>query len=108
MFHPTSNRIAGFLEISALSIALARSGGWQVKAGMLQIVPSGKGSGFGRKGASTVERKKMRWCSIRESYLVAVEDPGEVSVRSMLIDRASHSYAVERLGCIPLGPGLQN
>ncbi len=69
MFHPTSNRLAGFLEISALSIALARSGGWQVKAGLLQIVPSGKGSGFGRKSASTVERKKMRWlCHSRKLF----------------------------------------
>ncbi len=104
MFHPTSNRLAGFLEISALSIALARSGGWQVKAGLLQIVPSGKGSGFGRKSASTVERKKMRWCAIRESYLVAVEDPGEVSVRSMLLRAHLLIHTVEYLGCIPPGP----
>ena len=105
MFHPTSNRLAGFLEISALSIALARSGGWQVKAGLLQMVPTGKGSGFGRKGASTMERKRMRWCSVRESYLVAVEDPGEVSLRSVVcFDCISVNLCVvDHLGRIPIG-----
>ncbi|KAI0056534.1 phospholipase D [Artomyces pyxidatus] len=52
MFHPTSNRLAGFLEISALSIHLAQSGGAQYKAGYLQLeVSSSKGGGFGRKSA---------------------------------------------------------
>ena len=37
MFHPNSNRLASFLEISALSIALAQSGGAQYKAGYLRI-----------------------------------------------------------------------
>ncbi|KAI5121406.1 hypothetical protein M0805_003178 [Coniferiporia weirii] len=81
MFHPTSNRLAGFLEISALSIHLAQSGGWQAKAGMLTIeAASKKSGGFGRKNASWSERKKQRWCAVRESYLVAVDDPGELTV----------------------------
>ena len=81
MFHPSSNRLAGFLEISALSIALAKSGGAQYKAGYLRIEASTNGgSGFGRKSASWKERKESRWCAVRESYLVVVEEPGEVSV----------------------------
>lgn len=79
MFHPASNRLASFLEVSALSIALAESGGWQVKAGMLRIEASGKTSNFGRKGVSWTDKKKPRWCCVRDGYLVALEEPGEVS-----------------------------
>ena len=75
MFHPSSNRLAGFLEISALSITLAQSGGAQSKAGYLRIVSSV--GGFGRKAAS-LKAKKEVWCAVRESYLVVLEEPGEV------------------------------
>ena len=80
MFHPTSNRLSRFLEISALFIHLARSGGLQAKAGVLQIegVTSAKGM-FARKGLGWREKKKSKWCAVRDSYLVVVEDPGEVN-----------------------------
>ncbi|KIM43354.1 hypothetical protein M413DRAFT_18406 [Hebeloma cylindrosporum] len=81
MFHPSSNRLAGFLEISALSIALAQSGGAQAKAGFLKIELHGTGGGgFGRKSAGWRERKVARWCIVRESYLVVLEEPGELDV----------------------------
>jgi len=81
MFLPTSNRLAGFLEISALSIHLAQSGGVQYKAGYLRIVaPGNKGAGFGRKSASRSQKRKQKWCTIRDSYLIAVEEPGELVV----------------------------
>jgi len=81
MFLPTSNRLAGFLEISALSLHLAQSGGTQFKAGYLRIVASGnKGAGFGRKSASRSQKRKQKWCAIRDSYLVAVEELGELVV----------------------------
>ena len=75
MFHPSSNRLAGFLEISALSITLAQSGGAQSKAGYLRIVSSV--GGFGRRAASLKANKEV-WCAVRESYLVILEEPGEV------------------------------
>jgi phospholipase D1/2 len=75
MFHPSSNRLAGFLEISALSITLAQSGGAQSKAGYLRIVSSV--GGFGHKAAN-LKAKKEVWCAVRESYLVVLEEPGEV------------------------------
>ena len=75
MFHPSSNRLAGFLEISALSITLAQSGGAQSKAGYLRIVSSI--GGLGRKTAN-LKAKKEVWCAVRESYLVIQEEPGEV------------------------------
>jgi len=78
MFHPSANRLAGFLEISALSIFLARSCGFQTKAGYLRIKSRNKGAGFGRKSVSWVERQESRWCAVRESYLVVLEEPGEV------------------------------
>jgi len=82
MFHPTANRLAGFLEVSALSISLAPTGGSQAKAGYLRIDAAGnKGGGFGRKSAGWAEKKEHRWCAVRESYLVVMEQPGEVRVK---------------------------
>lgn len=79
MFHPSANRLAGFLEISALSIALAQSGGAQYKAGYLKLEATGNGgSGFGRKSTSWHAQKESRWCAVRESYLVVLEQLGEV------------------------------
>lgn len=75
MFHPSSNRLAGFLELSALFIALAQSGGAQSKAGYLRIVSTE--GGFGRKSANLKAQKGV-WCAVRESYLVALREPGEV------------------------------
>jgi phospholipase D1/2 len=81
MFLPASNRLAGFLEIFALSVHLAQSGGAQCKAGYLRIVASGnKGAGFGRKSASRSQKRKQKWCVIRDSCLIAVEEPGEIVV----------------------------
>lgn len=91
MFHPSSNRLSAFLEVSALSIALAQSGGVQYKGGYLQIhAVSNGGGGFGRKGLSWGVRKESRWSAVRESYLVVVDEPGEVgsliSGRTTVID----------------------
>jgi len=86
MFHPSSNRLAGFLEISALSISLAQSGGAQYKAGLLRIEASGSGGGgFGRKSVGWKEKKESRWCAVRESYLVVLEEPGEVSLSFCIV-----------------------
>ncbi|KAJ7600958.1 phospholipase D [Mycena floridula] len=79
MFHPTSNRLAGFLEISALSISLAQSGGTQYKAGYLHIEAI-DGKSFGRKSSSWKDRKSYKWCALRESYLVAQDEPGETVI----------------------------
>ncbi|KAL1715411.1 hypothetical protein EV715DRAFT_256257 [Schizophyllum commune] len=94
MFHPETNRLAGFLEISALSIALAQSGGAQYKAGYLQIESSSSRGGFGRKGASLREKKQTRWCAVRESYLVALEEPGELKVWDVFL--LDSDFVIER------------
>ncbi|KAJ7857670.1 phospholipase D [Mycena olivaceomarginata] len=80
MFHPAANRLAGFLEVSALFINLANSGGHQLKGGYLQIESAKTGGGFGRKSASWRERKESRWCCVRDSYIVAVTEPGELEI----------------------------
>lgn len=82
MFHPAANRLAGFLEMSALFIHLAQAGGHQLKGGFLQIESDKKGVGFGRKSATWKERKETRWCAVRDSYIVVVEEPGGVLVFS--------------------------
>ena len=95
MFVPTSNRLAGFLEVSALSIHLANSGGVQYKAGYLWIVASSnKGAGFGRKSAGRRQKKKQKWCAVRESYLVAVEEAGELAVWDVFLLDAD--FKIER------------
>ena len=78
MFHPAANRLAGFLEVSALFINLAHSGGLQLKGGYLKIESTKTGGGFGRKSTSWKEKKESRWCAVRDSYIVVVEEPGEV------------------------------
>ncbi|EIN12579.1 phospholipase D [Punctularia strigosozonata HHB-11173 SS5] len=95
MFHPTSNRLCGFLEISALSIQLAPTGGTQYKAGFLRIDASGsKGGGFGRRSASWAKRKEAKWCAVRESYLVAVEEQGEATVWDVFL--FDQEFKIER------------
>ncbi|KAG7443153.1 phospholipase D [Guyanagaster necrorhizus] len=78
MFHPAANRLASFLEISALSMYLSPSGGAQYKAGYLRI--EAEEGEFGRKGSSWRAKRESRWCAVRESYLVALVEPGELTV----------------------------
>lgn len=78
MFHPAANRLASFLEISALSMYLSQSGGAQYKAGYMRI-EAAEGE-FGRKGSSWRAKRESRWCAVRESYLVALVEPGELTV----------------------------
>jgi hypothetical protein len=78
MFHPAANRLAGFLEVSALFINLAHSGGYQLKAGYMAIESTKTGGGFGRKSATWKEKKESRWCAVRDGYIVVVDEPGEV------------------------------
>ncbi|RDB18070.1 Phospholipase D1 [Hypsizygus marmoreus] len=95
MFHPSANRLAGFLEISALSIALAQSGGAQYKAGFLKIeANTNGGGGFGRKSIGWRAKKHQRWCAIRESYLVVLEEPGELDVWDVFL--LDSDFSIER------------
>ncbi|KZT64620.1 phospholipase D [Daedalea quercina L-15889] len=94
MWHPSANRLAGFLEISALMVSLAQSGGAQYKAGMLRIDAVGNKGTFGRRATSWRERKTPKWCSVRESYLVVHEEVGELTVWDVfLIDT---EFKIER------------
>ena len=81
MSHSTVNRLAAFLEIGALLITLAQSGGAQSKAGFLNLKIS-KGVGLGSKSASRRARRSQKWCAVRESYLVISEELGEVIMAS--------------------------
>ncbi|KAJ7645486.1 phospholipase D [Mycena polygramma] len=94
MFHPAANRLAGFLEISSLFLNLARSGGHQLKAGYLQIESTKTGGGFGRKAAGWKERKESRWCAVRDSYIVAVTEPGELEIWDVFLLDAD--FEIER------------
>ena len=116
MFLPTSNRLASFLEISALSIALAQSGGAQYKAGFLRVEAvsnrvgsfissfltssreedkEGRGpTPFGRKSAGFRDRREQRWCAVRESYIVSLVEPGELEVWDVFL--LDSDFKIER------------
>ncbi len=86
MFRPEANRLVRFFEISALSIALANSGGVQGKAGLLRVIggeTSRKGMNGGFSFMGLKDAAKTRWWNVRESYLVAVDDPGEVRTKPL-------------------------
>ena len=98
MFQPSVNRLCGFLEISSLFIALARSGGAQYKAGNLRIQAiSNNGGGFGRKSAAWKERRSLKWCAVRESYLVVLEAPGEVGAMPKISSRQLLNLSLPQL-----------
>lgn len=105
MFHPAVNRLAGFLELGALTIALAQSGGSQYKAGLMHMEGVGPKGVFGRRSAGWREKKKQRWCAVRESYLVVMEEMGEVSGYDPQAHLAHKSLA-HSMGCIPHRPRL--
>jgi phospholipase D1/2 len=108
MFHSTVNRLAAFLEISALSITLAQSGGVQYKAGFLHLEIS-KGVGLGSKSASRKAKHSQKWCEVRESYLVITEELGEVNISPLsLYDRTHPSRTVDGIRCLPPRLRLQD
>jgi phospholipase D1/2 len=98
MFQASLNRLAGFLEISALSIAQAQSGGAQLKAGYLRISSSGnQGAGFGAKAVSRKSKRAQKWCAVRDSYLVVVDELAEVCVCLSRISRNYFSHSDHKL-----------
>ncbi|KIK69659.1 hypothetical protein GYMLUDRAFT_992337 [Collybiopsis luxurians FD-317 M1] len=95
MFHPASNRLCGFLELSAISITHAQTGGAQYKGGYLQIeAANGKTGGLGRKGTSWKAKKEQHWCVVRESYLVVMSEPGELDVWDVFL--LDPDFSIER------------
>ncbi|KAM5538666.1 hypothetical protein V8D89_007695, partial [Ganoderma adspersum] len=94
MFHPAVNRLSAFLEIGALTVALALSGGHQYRAGFLRLEGVAPKPSYGPRAAGWRERKKQRWCCVRESYLAIMEEMGELTVYDVfLIDQ---DFAIER------------
>jgi phospholipase D1/2 len=84
MFSPGANRLCKFLEICALSVQLASQGGVTGKQGYLRIASSGAS----RKQASGLHplifkrSSDSKWFIVRDSCIVAVEDPSSVSCSS--------------------------
>lgn len=108
MFHPSSNRLSGFLEVSALFISLAQSGGVQYKAGYLRLETSGYQPGLGRKATSRRDRKRSRWCAVRQSCLIVLEEPGEVCCIFFVSFTHLINVPVNYFGCLPLGFRFQD
>ncbi|KAG8716450.1 Phospholipase D1 [Ceratobasidium sp. 423] len=95
MFRADANRLFRFFEMSALSTALAQRGGIQGKAGYLRVLSSN----MSRKGAQTgllawKRNHEPKWWLVRESYLVAVEDPGELQIFDVFL--LDSEFTIER------------
>jgi len=90
MFRPEANRLCRFLEISALALEMATQGGSSGKQGYLRIMSSGSS----RKKLNGVHpfafkaRHEPKWFIVRDSYIVAVDEPSEVEIwDAFLIDQ---------------------
>ncbi|KAK0564052.1 Phospholipase D1 [Tilletia horrida] len=98
MFRPEANRILRFFEMSALGISLASRGGIQGKQGYLRIMSSNAS----RKSQHSklfnklniAERREPRWCIVRESYIVMVEQPDSLQVWDVFL--MDNDFTVER------------
>ncbi|KAH7340733.1 hypothetical protein B0J17DRAFT_694350 [Rhizoctonia solani] len=95
MFRADANRLFRFFEMSALSIALAQRGGIQGKAGYLRVLSSNMSRKAAHTGLLAWKRNhEPKWWLMRESYLVAVEDPGELQIFDVFL--LDSEFAIER------------
>ncbi|KAF8610545.1 phospholipase D [Ceratobasidium sp. AG-I] len=103
MFRADANRLFRFFEISALSIALAQRGGIQGKllrssqrkAGYLRVLSSNMSRKAAHTGLLAWKRNhEPKWWLVRESYLVAVEDPGELQIFDVFL--LDSDFTIER------------
>ncbi|KAE8233696.1 hypothetical protein CF326_g1260 [Tilletia indica] len=98
LFRPEANRIMRFFELSALGISLASRGGIQGKQGYLRIMSSNTSrksqhNKFINK-LNILDRREPRWCIIRESYIVIVEQPDSLQVWDVFL--MDNDFSVER------------
>lgn len=101
MFRPEANRLAKFLEISAASISFAARGGATGKQGYIKMSSP---NNLSRKTQSSMvpqllhRRAEPKWVIVRESYLIAVSDPGSTEVWEVfLFDSDFHAERPRRL-----------
>lgn len=96
MFGPGANRLCKFLEISAMSIALATRGGEQGKQGYLRVTSSGasrrRPPGF--HPLSWKKRHDPKWFLVRDSFIVAVESPASTEVFDVIM--VDSTFELER------------
>lgn len=84
MLRPEANRLIRFLEISALTLSLAQAGGAQGKSGYLRVLSNDVSKKSDRPMLAPIawaKSRKPKWWVVRESYLVAVEEPDQVRSR---------------------------
>lgn len=81
MYRPESNRLIRFLELSALTLQLAVNGGSQGKSGYLRVMSMNVSKKQDRPMLAPVkwiQARRPKWWIVRESYLIAVEEPDQV------------------------------
>ncbi|MBW0478538.1 hypothetical protein O181_018253 [Austropuccinia psidii MF-1] len=88
MFLPEANRLCKFLEVSAMSLALATRGGFQGKQGYLRIMSNGAFSRRKRAGFHPFDlkgRRDPKWFIVRESYLISVDEPNTIEIYDIFL-----------------------
>lgn len=97
IFRPESNRLCKFFELSALTLALAPTGGFQGKAGFLKMPGSNASRRANQPGltpASWIANRAPKWFIVRDSYFVATEGPESSDIYDVfLIDS---DFTIER------------
>ncbi|WFD30103.1 phospholipase D [Malassezia sp. CBS 17886] len=81
-FRPEANRLCRFLELSALAVQLAGSGGTLGKQGYVQI--KSRASRHVRIHLTRLRGRAPKWCMVRDSYIVFVENMESVQVHDIL------------------------
>ncbi|CED85185.1 Phospholipase D1 [Phaffia rhodozyma] len=97
MYRPESNHLIRFLELSALSLSLAPNGGCQGKSGYLRVLSANVSSKKDRPVLAPLAWKrarKFRWWIVRESYLIAVDEPDQLEVFDVFL--FDQDFAIER------------
>ena len=99
MFGPGANRLLKFLEITAHSVASATRGGEQGKQGYLRVMSANasrrRPNGF--HPLAFHKRHEPKWFIVRESYIVALDDPATVRPASLYNSPHAASMADETL-----------
>lgn len=92
MYRPESSHLIRFLELSSLTLQLAPKGGSQGKSGYLRVLSTNVSLKKDRPAIrllAQIKQREPKWWIVRESYMVAVEDPDSVRPARLSLARSS-------------------
>ncbi|KAL1922133.1 uncharacterized protein VTP21DRAFT_10775 [Calcarisporiella thermophila] len=107
---PEANRLFKFLEISALGLKLAASGGYHGKEGFLYLRD---GQNIHKRNLfSCMKREVSKWFIVREGFVVCVDQPDQLEASGVvLVDQeftVEETEATISRRCFPIGSRTSN